>query len=84
MTVNLKDFKAMLGLCESLGTHIKLSFDSPGNPLVAEPHFAHAGHGQVCVFGWAGRLGGAAWQFARGGATLGPRRPRTGVAPVWL
>ena len=53
MTVNLKDFKAMLGLCESLGTHIKLSFDSPGNPLVAEPHFVHAhGHGQVRGGSW--------------------------------
>jgi hypothetical protein len=46
VTVNLKDFKAMLSLCENLGTHIKLCFDSPGNPLVAEPHFPHA-HGQV-------------------------------------
>ncbi|KAI3432588.1 hypothetical protein D9Q98_004136 [Chlorella vulgaris] len=45
VTVNLKDFKAMLSLCENLGTHIKLCFDSPGNPLVAEPHFPHA-HGQ--------------------------------------
>jgi hypothetical protein len=61
VTVNLKDFKAMMGLCESLGTHIKLSFDSPGNPLVAEPHFAHAhGHGQVRgAVDWLGAGGSA-------------------------
>ncbi|EFN51476.1 hypothetical protein CHLNCDRAFT_140230 [Chlorella variabilis] len=39
VTFNMKDFKAILSLCENLGTHIKLCFDSPGNPLVAEPHF---------------------------------------------
>ncbi|PRW61626.1 Cell cycle checkpoint control RAD9A [Chlorella sorokiniana] len=41
VTINLKDFKAMLGLCENLGVQIRLWFDSPGNPLVAEPHFPH-------------------------------------------
>lgn len=47
VTFNLKDFKAMLSLCENLGTHIRLWFDSPGNPLVAEPCFAAGTHGQV-------------------------------------
>lgn len=47
VTFNLKDFKAMLSLCESLGTHIRLWFDSPGNPLVAEPCFSGGAHGQV-------------------------------------
>lgn len=46
MTFNMKDFKAILSLCENLGTHIKLCFDSPGNPLVAEPHFPNV-NGQV-------------------------------------
>lgn len=46
MTVNLKDFKAMLGLCENLGAQLRLWFDGPGNPLVVEPHFPHA-QGQV-------------------------------------
>ena len=39
VTINLKDLKAILSLCENLGTNMKLCFDSPGNPLVAEPHF---------------------------------------------
>ncbi len=47
VTFNLKAFKAMLSLCENLGTHIRLWFDSPGNPLVAEPCFAAGTHGQV-------------------------------------
>lgn len=42
MTVNLKDFKAMLTLCEALGAQLRLWFDSPGNPLVAEPLFPNA------------------------------------------
>jgi hypothetical protein len=46
VTINLKDFKAVLGLCEALGAHLKLCFDSPGSPLVAEPLFPHA-HGQA-------------------------------------
>jgi hypothetical protein len=29
----------MLGLCDSLGCQIKLLFQGPGMPLVAEPHF---------------------------------------------
>ncbi|KAL4452547.1 hypothetical protein ABPG75_008209 [Micractinium tetrahymenae] len=46
VTFNLKDFKAMLSLCENLGTHVRLWFDSPGNPLVAEPSFPAGAHAQ--------------------------------------
>ena len=47
MTINLKDFKAMLSLCEALGTGVRLWFDGPGNPLVAEPCFPDSMHDQV-------------------------------------
>ena len=46
-TINLKDFKAMLSLCEALGTGVRLWFDGPGNPLVAEPCFPDSMHDQV-------------------------------------
>ena len=63
VTINLKDFKAMLSLCENLGTHIRLWFDGPGNPLVAEPSFPHA-HGQVCQQIWGAGAGEGRWQRA--------------------
>lgn len=109
MTVNLKDLKAVLGLCENLGAQasggpggrlgrlewcgqreagkavevrgrqagaglnsatprpnpppasmpppqVRLWFDGPGNPLVAEPHFPHA-QGQVGRASWSTALG---------------------------
>lgn len=67
MTANLKDLKAMLGLCENLGAHVRLWFDSPGNPLVAEPHFPHT-HGQV-------RRGGLPVARARAGPGVPCRLP---------
>lgn len=56
MTVNLKDFRAVLGLAEALGAQLRLWFDGPGNPLVAEPHFPHM-QGQARGAGWRGRWG---------------------------
>ncbi|KAK9805902.1 hypothetical protein WJX73_003364 [Symbiochloris irregularis] len=38
VTFNLKDFKAMLSLCEALGSNVELRFEAPGNPLVVRPH----------------------------------------------
>ena len=38
VTLNLKDFRTMLSLCEHLGSNILIRFDCPGSPLVAEPH----------------------------------------------
>ena len=42
MTFNLRDFRVMLGLCEALQTNIRLSFEAPGAPLVAEPDYGDA------------------------------------------
>ena len=56
-TFNVKDFRAMLGLCDSLGCQIKLLFQGPGDPLVAEPHFA--GHHDAVRAGFP-------WQVWRG------------------
>ncbi|KAA6424868.1 MAG: cell cycle checkpoint control RAD9A-like [Trebouxia sp. A1-2] len=39
VTFNLKDFKHMLSMCESLGASVAIRFDQPGAPLVVEPHF---------------------------------------------
>ena len=38
VTFNLKDFKAMLSLCEAMGANVAIRFDAPGNPLVVKPH----------------------------------------------
>ena len=43
VTLNLKDFRTMLSLCEHLGSNILFRFDCPGSPLVAQPHV----HGQI-------------------------------------
>ena len=39
VTFNLKDFKAMLVLCEALGANVTICFDQPGNPLLVQPLF---------------------------------------------
>ncbi|CAL5223434.1 g5948 [Coccomyxa viridis] len=39
VTFNLKDFKAVLVLCEGLGTNVALCFDQPGSPLLVHPVF---------------------------------------------
>ena len=39
VTFNLKDFKQMLSLCESLSASVAIRFDQPGSPLVVEPLF---------------------------------------------
>lgn len=41
VTFNLKDFRAMLQLCDGLRADICLRFDSAGDPLVVGPHLAH-------------------------------------------
>lgn len=38
VTFNLKDFKAMLSLCEAMSSNVAIRFDTPGNPLVVKPH----------------------------------------------
>lgn len=39
VTFNLKDFKAVLVLCEGLGANVAICFDQPGSPLLVEPLF---------------------------------------------
>ena len=39
VTFNLKDFKAVLVLCEGLGTNVAICFDQPGSPLLVQPTF---------------------------------------------
>lgn len=39
VTFNLKDFKAVLVLCEGLGTNVAICFDQPGSPLLVQPVF---------------------------------------------
>lgn len=39
VTFNIKDFRALLTVCESLKCDVKLFFHSPGRPLVAEAYF---------------------------------------------
>ena len=39
VTFNLKDFKAMLALCEALGTNVSISFEGPASPVVVKPHW---------------------------------------------
>ena len=67
MTFNLKDFKAMLGLCDHLGSNVMLRFEGPGLPLVVEPHFPTL-PGQVGALG--GRAGRRAGRGRRGGAGM--------------
>lgn len=40
VTVNLKDLKALVGLCVELGADVGLKFDEAGVPLLAMPHAA--------------------------------------------
>ena len=40
VTFNLKDFKAMLSLCEGLNANVSVSFEAPGSPVVVKPHVA--------------------------------------------
>lgn len=39
VTFNVKDFRHMLSMCESLGAGVAIRFDQPGAPLVVEPQF---------------------------------------------
>ncbi|CAL8471520.1 g11062 [Coccomyxa elongata] len=39
VTFNLKDFKAMLVLCEGLGANVTICFEQPGAPLLVQPLF---------------------------------------------
>ena len=39
VTFNVKDFRHMLSMCESLGASVAIRFDQPGAPLVVEPQF---------------------------------------------
>lgn len=39
VTFNLKDFKAMLVLCEGMGANVTICFDQPGSPLLVQPLF---------------------------------------------
>ncbi|KAL6755095.1 Rad9-domain-containing protein [Haematococcus lacustris] len=41
-TFNIKDFRAMVSLCEALHANITIRMDSAGMPLVIEPHFRGA------------------------------------------
>ncbi|KAL3142662.1 hypothetical protein ABBQ38_002971 [Trebouxia sp. C0009 RCD-2024] len=47
VTFNVKDFRHMLSMCESLGASVAIRFDQPGAPLVVEPHFRGT-HDQSC------------------------------------
>ncbi len=38
VTFNLRDFRAMLSLCEGLRANVAIRFDAPGQPLVVGPH----------------------------------------------
>lgn len=38
-TFNVRDLRALLGLCEAMGAEVALRFERPGTPLLAEPHF---------------------------------------------
>jgi hypothetical protein len=38
VTINLKDLKALVGLCCELGADVVLKFDEAGVPLLALPH----------------------------------------------
>ena len=48
VTFNLKDFKHMLTMCESLGATVAIRFDQPGAPLVVQPHFTGNHVGLLC------------------------------------
>lgn len=36
-TFNVRDFKAMVALCEVMRSHVAISFDSAGAPMVVSP-----------------------------------------------
>jgi hypothetical protein len=56
VTFNLKDLRALLGLCEDMGANMGLAFSGPGAPLLAEP--VHPpGHPVGGVGGWVGGWG---------------------------
>lgn len=38
VTINLKDLKALVGLCVELGADVVLKFDEAGVPVLAVPH----------------------------------------------
>ena len=47
VTFNLKDFKAMLTLCEALGTNVTINFEGPASPVVVKPRWK-PGHVSLC------------------------------------
>lgn len=50
VTFNLRDFKAMLTLCEALTADVAIRFGQPGSPLVVEPHLpAQAAQVVACI-----------------------------------
>ena len=50
VTFNLRDFKAMLTLCEALNADVAIRFGQPGSPLVVEPHLpAQAAQVVACI-----------------------------------
>jgi len=52
VTFNLKDFKAVLVLCEGLGTNVAICFDQPGSPLLVQPVFHSSNplvHGRLTI-----------------------------------
>lgn len=53
VTVNLKDLKALVGLCCELGADVVLKFDEAGVPLLAVPHAPGV---QVRAFWLVGRI----------------------------
>ncbi len=60
VTFNLKDFKAMLVLCEGLGANITICFDQPGAPLLVQPLFHSnnplVGQHLICTLGAASEV----------------------------
>ena len=50
VTFNLKDFKALLVLCEGLGANVAICFDQPGSPLLVHPVF-HSNNPLVRLLG---------------------------------
>ncbi len=67
VTFNLKDFKAVLVLCEGLGTNVAICFDQPGSPLLVQPVF----HSSNPLVRWQ-TVNPAANMYRRGDAVLMP------------
>jgi Rad9 len=71
---NIKDFKAMLTLSETIGTNIELSFIKPSQPLVVVSHILDGYEGQVkarLVVSTIDNPYSAAYQEQQQGAAIG-------------